>query len=201
MRALAQGVGSRRPLLLYPRGVPPARGCAVARLRLRWRLVFAAVAGGVVSGGMSLVSLWLGSSLLVAWGNCYHRRCFAACRRRVGGLWLQNPRVVAWKGQRRVLFMWLCWLCSACLRVFVVVVWLVFVGGLGGIATIGAALRRVVGVSGVYGRKTPRVVAREGQGRVPVEGSMVAKPPSACSKCRRPRWYAGDMGCLGCFSG
>ena len=31
---------------------------------------------------------------------------------------------------------------------------------LGGIATIGAALRRVVGVSGVYGRKTPRVVAQ-----------------------------------------
>ena len=42
----------------------------------------------------------------------------------------------------------------------VLVVWLVFVGGLGGIATIGAALRRVVGVSGVYGRKTPRVVAQ-----------------------------------------
>ena len=36
------------------------------------------------------------------------------------------------------------------------VVWLVFVGGLGGIATIGASLRRVAGVSGVYGRKTPR---------------------------------------------
>ena len=53
-----------------------------------------------------------------------------------------------------------CWSCSACLCVFVVVVWLVFVGGLGGIATIGAALRRVVGVSGVYGRKTPRVVAQ-----------------------------------------
>ena len=35
------------------------------------------------------------------------------------------------------------------------VVWLVFVGGLGGIATMGAALRRVAGVSGVYGRKTP----------------------------------------------
>ena len=50
--------------------------------------------------------------------------------------------------------------CSACLRVFVVVVWLVFVGGLGGIATIGAALRRVAGVSGVYGRKIPRVVAQ-----------------------------------------
>ena len=31
---------------------------------------------------------------------------------------------------------------------------------LGGIATIGAALRRVVGVSVVYGRKTPRVVAQ-----------------------------------------
>ena len=164
-----------------------------------------------------------------------------------------------------MLFRWLCWSCSACLRVFVVVVWLVFVGGLGGIATIGAALRRVAGVSGVYGRKTPRVVARlrgcvrvwwlgfavvaggvvsggmslvslwlvfvgglggiatigaalrrvagvsgvygrktprvvawMGQGRVPVEGSMVAKPPGGCSKCSRPRWYAGDMGCLGC---
>ena len=43
---------------------------------------------------------------------------------------------------------------------FVVVVWFVFVGGLGGIATIGAALRRVAGVSGVYGRKTPRVLAQ-----------------------------------------
>ena len=42
----------------------------------------------------------------------------------------------------------------------VLVVWLVFVGGLGGIATIGAALRRVAGVSGVYGRKTPRVLAQ-----------------------------------------
>ena len=41
----------------------------------------------------------------------------------------------------------------------VVVAWVVFVGGLGGIATIGAALRRVAGVSVVYGRKTPRVVA------------------------------------------
>ena len=49
----------------------------------------------------------------------------------------------------------------------VLVVWLVFVGGLGGIATIGAALRRVVGVSGVYGRKTPRVVAWKGQRRGP----------------------------------
>ena len=58
------------------------------------------------------------------------------------------------------------------------VVWLVFVGGLGGITTIGAAVRRVAGVSGVYGRKTPRAVARKGQGRVPVEGSMVAKPPA-----------------------
>ena len=42
----------------------------------------------------------------------------------------------------------------------VLVVWLVFVGGLGGITTIGAALRRVAGVSGVYGRKTPRVLAQ-----------------------------------------
>ena len=42
----------------------------------------------------------------------------------------------------------------------VLVVWFVFVGGLGGIATIGAALRRVAGVSVVYGRKTPRVLAQ-----------------------------------------
>ena len=74
----------------------------------------------------------------------------------------KTPRLVGRKGQRRVLFRWLCWSCSACLRVFVVVVWLVFVGGLGGIATIGAALRRVAGVSVVYGRKTPRVVAWKG---------------------------------------
>jgi len=33
-------------------------------------------------------------------------------------------------------------------------------GSVGGIATIGAALRRVVGVSGVYGCKTPRVLAQ-----------------------------------------
>ena len=72
----------------------------------------------------------------------------------------KTPRLVGRKGQRRVLFRWLCWSCSACLRVFVVVVWLVFVGGLGGIATIGAALRRVAGVSVVYGRKTPRVLAQ-----------------------------------------
>ena len=71
-------------------------------------------------------------------------------------------------------------------------------GSVGGIATIGAALRRVVGVSGVYGRKTPRVVARMGQRRVPVEGSMVAKPPRGCSKCSPSRWNGGDMGCLGC---
>ena len=114
----------------------------------------------------------------------------AALRRVVGvsGVYgRKTPRVVAWKGRRRVLFRWLCWSCSACLRVFVVVVWLVFVGGLGGIATIGASLRRVAGVSGVYGRKTPRVVARKGQRRVPVDGSMVVNLPSACSKCSPPR--------------
>ena len=42
----------------------------------------------VCCGGVACVCWWLG-------GNCYHRRCFAACRRRVGGLWSQNPRVVA----------------------------------------------------------------------------------------------------------
>ena len=71
-------------------------------------------------------------------------------------------------------------------------------GSVGGIATIGAALRRVAGVSGVYGRKTPRVVARKGKRRVPVEGSMVVNLPRGCSKCSPPRWNAGDMGFLGC---
>ena len=41
-----------------------------------------------------------------------------------------------------------------------VLVWVVFVGGLGGITTIGAALRRVAGVSGVYGRKTPECLLK-----------------------------------------
>ena len=76
--------------------------------------------------------------------------------------------------------MWQCWSCSACLRLFVGVVWLVFVGGLGGIATIGAALRRVAGVSVVYGRKTPRVVARKGQRRVPFRWLCWS-----CSACLR----------------
>ena len=125
----------------------------------------------------------------------------AALRRVVGvsGVYgRKTPRVLGRKGQRRVSFRWLCWSCSACLRLFVVVVWLVFVAGLGGIATIGAALRRVVGVSGVYGRKIPRVVAWMGRRRVPVEGSMVVNLPCGCSKCSPPRRYAGDMGCLGC---
>ena len=50
--------------------------------------------GGCV-GRVRLVFVCLswccGLCSLVAWGNCYHRRCFAACRRRVGGLWSQNP--------------------------------------------------------------------------------------------------------------
>ena len=110
---------------------------------------------------MGVLWCWLG----LCGGNCYHRRCLAACRRRVGGLWSQNPpcgcsvarlrpRVVAWV----CCGVWWCgvwWYVSG-----VVVAWVVFVGGLGGIATIGAALRRVVGVSGVYGCKTPRVVAQ-----------------------------------------
>ena len=149
------------------------------------------MSSSVCRGGVACFRWWLGGIATIG----------AALRRVVGVSWVYGrkiPRVVAREGQCRVLFRWLCWSCSACLRVFVVVVWLVFVGGLGGIATIGAALRRVAGVSGVYGRKTPRVVAWMGQGRVPVEGSMVAKPPGGCSKCSRPRWYAGDMGCLGC---
>ena len=125
----------------------------------------------------------------------------AALRRVVGvsGVYgRKTPRVLARNGQHRVPLRWLCWSCSACLCVLVVVVWLVFVAGLGGNATIGAALRRVVGVSVVYGRKTPRVVAWKGQRRVPVEGSMVVNLPGGCSKCSRPRWNVGEIGCLGC---
>ena len=131
--------------------------------------------------GLGVLWCWLGAGFGVA-GACVVIPCLrsyacwpclgsvggiatigAALRRVVGVSVVYGrkiPRVVAREGRRRVLFRWLCWSCSACLRVFVVVVWLVFVGGLGGIATIGAALRRVAGVSGVYGRKTPRVVAQ-----------------------------------------
>ena len=127
--------------------------------------------------GLGVLWCWLGAGFGVA-GACVVIPCLrsyacwpclgsvggiatiGAALRRVAGVSVvygrKIPRVVAREGRRRVLFRWLCWSCSACLRVFVVVVWLVFVGGLGGIATIGAALRRVAGVSWVYGRKTPR---------------------------------------------
>ena len=32
----------------------------------------------------------------------------------------------------------------------------------------------------------------------PWRGLWSQNPPSACSKCSRPRWNGGDMGCLGC---
>ena len=172
-----------------------AWGCFGAGLGVLW-------AGFGVAGACVVIPCLRSYACWPGLGSVGGIATIGAALRRVAGVSVvygrKIPRVVAREGRRRVLFRWLCWSCSACLRVFVVVVWLVFVGGLGGIATIGAALRRVAGVSGVYGRKTPRVVAWMGQGRVPVEGSMVAKPPGGCSKCSRPRWYAGDMGCLGC---
>ena len=115
-----------------------------------------AFASGCSGAGLGVLWCWL--------GLCGGIATIGAALRRVAGVSVvygrKIPRVVAREGRRRVLFRWLCWSCSACLRVFVVVVWLVFVGGLGGIATIGAALRRVAGVSWVYGRKTPRVLAQ-----------------------------------------
>ena len=144
------------------------------------------------------VLAWLRCALVLAWcwlglcgGNCYHRRCLAACRRRVGGLWSQNPpRGCSVARLRPRVVAWVCcgvwWYVSG-----VVVAWVVFVGGLGGIATIGAALRRVVGVSGVYGRKTPRVLGWKGQRRVPVEGSMVVNLPCGCSKLQFPSVECG----------
>ena len=286
---MSEGTRARGRLTSAPFAIPARcstcawlRGCAVASScgglgLLWWLVVWCLVVCLWCRCGLGRLCWWLGGIATIG-----------AALRRVAGVsgvyGRKTPRVVARKGQRRVLFRWLCWSCSACLRVFVVVVWLVFVGGLGGIATIGAALRRVVGVSGVYGRKiprvvaqsavhlggmrvtwgvwgvvdhglgvvaspcgvagsaravlgvfqwvrplpmsgvawwlvvwlvfvgglggiatigaalrrvagvsgvygrkTPRAVARKGQGRVPVEGSMVAKLPSACSKCSPPR--------------
>ena len=47
-------------------------------------LVVFGMSSCVCRGGVACVRWWLG-------GNYYHRRCLAACRRRVGGLWSQNP--------------------------------------------------------------------------------------------------------------
>ena len=136
----------------------------------------------VCRGGVACFRWWLG-------GNCYHRRCVAACRRRVGGLWSQNPpngcskcSPPRWNAGdmgclgcsgprfgRGCVSVWCCGVCEGgaggvSVGEAVADVWGGVVAGgvacfrwwLGGIATIGAALRRVVGVSGVYGRKTPR---------------------------------------------
>ena len=134
-------------------------GCAVASPcgglgLLWWLVVWCLVVCLWCRCGLGRLCWWLG-------GNCYHRRCFAACRRRVGGLWSQNPRGCL-EGPASHALSVAVLVVFDMLRLFVGVVWLVFVGGLGGIATIGAALRRVVGVSVVYGRKTPRVVAWKG---------------------------------------
>ena len=85
------------------------------------------------------------------------------------------------------------------------VVWFVVVGGLGRIATIGAALRRVAGASGVYGRKTPEWLL----------GCAVASPCGGlgllwwlvvwclvvCLWCRcglgRLRWWLGGIATIG----
>ena len=130
--------------------------------------------------GLGVLWCWLGGALVLAWG------CFGAG---LGVLWAGLGVLWAGFGVAGACVVIPCLRSYACWP---------GLGSVGGIATIGAALRRVVGVSVVYGRKIPRVVAWMGQGRVPVEGSMVAKPPGGCSKCSRPRWYAGDMGCLGC---
>ena len=152
-------------------------------------LVVFGMSSSVCRGGVACLCWWLG-------GNCYHRRCFAACRRRVGGLWSQNPpsgcsegpasrarggvygrkipRVVAWKGQGRVLFRWLCWSCSARLRLFVVACLCWWLGGNCYHRRCVAACRRRVG------------------------GLWSQNPPSGCSKCSPSRWNGGDMGCLGC---
>ena len=159
--------------------------CVLGLLRVAW--------ADFVCGfwaGLGVLWYWLGAGFGVA-GACVVIPCLSsyacwagvgsvggiatigAALRRVAGVsgvyGRKTPRVVAWKGQRRVPFRWQCWLFLRC-RCLAVVVWCGVVccrWWLGGIATIGAALRRVVGVSGVYGRKTPRVVAWKGQRRVP----------------------------------
>ena len=204
------------------------------RLRPRRPFVCVVCVGRVVCVGGALVLAWgvlcvLGV-LRVAWEDF------------VCGFWTGLGVLWCW--------LWCGWgLCRDSVPKFLRVLgWLVGalgwlgagLGSVGGIATIGAALRRVAGVSGVYGRKIPRVVAWMGQRRVPfrwqcwrcstslsicpggvarlcwwfggncyhrrwfaacrrrVGGLWSQNPPSACSKCSPPRWYAGDMGCLGC---
>ena len=70
---------------VYGRKIP--RGClegpASRALSVAVLVVFG-MSSCVCRGGVACVRWWLG-------GNCYHRRCLAACRRRVGGLWSQNP--------------------------------------------------------------------------------------------------------------
>ena len=145
--------------MFHLRVVARLRGCVPV-----WWLGFAVVACVCCGGWWYVSGVGVGVGVGVVWvvfvGGLGGIATIGAALRRVAGVsgvyGRKTPRVVARKGQRRVLFRWLCWSCSACLRVFVVVVWFVFVGGLGGITTIGAALRRVAGVSVVYGRKTPR---------------------------------------------
>ena len=76
--------------VVYGRKTPAwLLGCAVASpcggLGLLWCLVvWCLVVCLWCRCGLGRLCWWLG-------GNCYHRRCFAACRRRVGGLWSRNP--------------------------------------------------------------------------------------------------------------
>ena len=169
---------------------------AVSRVgapRLRPRRPFVCV-GGVGGAGLRLLrgawvdsvcGFWAGLGVLWCWLGagfgvavaCVVIRCLRsyACWAGLGVLWCWLGAGFGMAGACVVI---------PCLRSYACWPGL---GSVGGIATIGAALRRVVGVSGVYGRKTPRVLARNGQHRVPVEGPMVAKPPSDCSKCSPPR--------------
>ena len=109
-------------------------------------------------------------------GNCYHRRCLAACRRRVGGLWSQNPPWLLGRasiacpfggcvGRVRHVFVCLSGWCG----LFLLVAW-----------------------GNCYHRRCVAACRRR------VGGLWSQNPPSACSKCSPPWWYAGDMGCLGC---
>ena len=138
------------------------------RVLFRWLCWSCSTSLSICRGGVACFRWWLG-------GNCYHRRCFAACRRRVGGLWSQNPpcgcsegpasrarggvygrkipRVVAWKGQGRVLFRWLCWSCSARLRLFVVACLCWWLGGNCYHRRCVAACRRRVG--GLWSQNPP----------------------------------------------
>ena len=108
-------------------GVSGVYGCKTPRVvarkgqrhvLFRWQCWSCSTSLSICRGGVACFRWWLG-------GNYYHRRCVAACRRRVGGLWLQNPPWLLGRasvacslggcvGRVRHVFVCLLWWCGLC---------------------------------------------------------------------------------------